>query len=466
MRIDLNQPNGADAQCAFNRSALLCGSCQPGLSLSLGSSNCLQCPGYWPIQLVAITAAAILAGILLVTLLLFLNMTVAIGSLNGLIFYANVVFANRSILIPFKTTNLITVIISVLNFELGFNTCYFPGMDTYLKTWLQLAFPAYVIILVIVIIILSSCSMQFSRMIGKKDPVATLATLILLSYAKVLEICFESLSVGVLTYPDGTKEPLWLPDASIKYLSGKHIPLFVAATLILTVGFIYTALLFSWQWLLYLPSWKIFKWTRVQKLQLNIETHHIPFTPKYRYWTGLLLIVRAILYLLAAANVSNNPQLALSAIIFCVSCLLLLRCFMQGFALYRKSIINIFEIFFFLNLLLFSTFTWYSLSNTNISQESIAYVSILTTIVVVLLIILYHAYTYTTISSIKIVRQFSRITRLCFISGDEGTRRHLSIPPDDDIHRFNELLDIIDRPANTDDYTDFSRKCRSNPPAL
>ena len=29
---------------------------------------------------------------------------------------------------------------------------------------------------------------------------------------------------------------------------------------------------------------------------------------------------------------------------------------------------------------------------------------------------------------------------------------HWSPPPDDDIHRLNELLDIIDRPVNTNDY--------------
>ena len=33
--INLNQPNGPDAQCAFNQSSLLCGSCQPDFSLSL-----------------------------------------------------------------------------------------------------------------------------------------------------------------------------------------------------------------------------------------------------------------------------------------------------------------------------------------------------------------------------------------------------------------------------------------------
>ena len=39
VRFTFNQTNdsGSDAQCAFNRSKLLCGSCKPGLSLSLGT---------------------------------------------------------------------------------------------------------------------------------------------------------------------------------------------------------------------------------------------------------------------------------------------------------------------------------------------------------------------------------------------------------------------------------------------
>ena len=47
---------------------MFCGSCncQPGLSLSLGSSLCLQCPSFWLALLIPITIAAILAGIALV----------------------------------------------------------------------------------------------------------------------------------------------------------------------------------------------------------------------------------------------------------------------------------------------------------------------------------------------------------------------------------------------------------------
>ena len=54
VEINLNIPNGADAQCAHNRSGLLCGACSSGLSLSLGSSRCLQCHAPWPGVLVAI----------------------------------------------------------------------------------------------------------------------------------------------------------------------------------------------------------------------------------------------------------------------------------------------------------------------------------------------------------------------------------------------------------------------------
>ena len=451
--VNLNQSDGADAQCAFNRSSLLCGSCQPGLSLSLGSSRCLPCPSYWPALLIAITIAAILAGIALVALFLILNMTVAGGTLNGLIFYANVVHANESILLPFQMRNFITVFISWLNLDLGIDTCYFPEMDAYIKTWLLLAFPAYIILLVVLVIIISSYSTKFSNLIGKKDPVATLATLILLSYAKLLEICFKSLSVGILEYPDGSSEMLWLPDATVKYLSGKHIPLFIAAVLILLVGLVYTALLFSWQWLLYLPRWRVFKWSRNPKIQTFIETYHKPYTPKHRYWTGLLLIIRVVLYLVAATNVSNDPTIALTAISFTVCCIFALSKLL-GSRLYWKWPVDILETFFYLNILSFVIFIWYSLDKPASNREAAAYTSVIITFIALLLIILYHVYTYTSVlSKIHKTKLGGMIDRL-FIDADPKPKpeRHWSPPPDDDIHQFYEFLDKIDRPVNTQDY--------------
>ena len=451
--VDLNQPNGADAQCAFDRSSLLCGSCLPGLSLSLGSSRCLSCPSYWPALLIAITIAAMLAGIALITLLLVLNMTVAVGTLNGLIFYANIVYANKNILLPFQETNFITTFISWLNLELGIDTCLSPEMDAYMKTWLLLAFPTYVILLVVLVIVVSSYSSRFSNLIGKKDPVATLATLILLSYANLLGFCFKSLSVAILEYPDGSSEMLWLPDATVSYLSGKHIPLLIAAVLILLVGLFYTALLFSWQWLLYLPRWRIFRWSRNPKIQTFIETYHAPYTPKHRYWTGLLLIVRIILYLVATTNVSNNPTVALTAITFTVCCIFALRLFF-GSRLYRKWPVDVLETFFHMNILSFTIFTWYCLDKS-CNQRAAAWISVVITFIALLFIILYHVYTYTSVFS-KVMKMNPKgtINKLFRRNGNRKPQPkcHWSPPPDDDIHRFYELLDIIDHPINTNDY--------------
>lgn len=65
--------------------------------------------------------------------------------------------------------------------------------------------------------------------------------------------------------------------------------------------------------------------------------------------------------------------------------------------MYTKMPINFLETCFILNILLFSVFTWYSLSNANINQKTAAYTSVLTTFILLLLIILYHVYMYITV---------------------------------------------------------------------
>ena len=189
---------------------------------------------------------------------------------------------------------------------------------------------------------------------------------------------------------------LWLPDATVKYLSVKHIPLFVAAVLIILVGLVYTALLFSWQCLLHLPRWRIFKWSRNPKIQTFIEMYHMPYTPKHRYWTGLLLIVRFVLYLVAAINVSNDPTVALTAISYTICFVILLKVSIGSLSKsYRKWPVDVLETY--LNILFLVTFTWYS-HGAQVSNQVVAtYTSVTITIAFLLLIILYHVYTYTSL---------------------------------------------------------------------
>ena len=184
-----------------------------------------------------------------------------------------------------------------------------------------------------------------------------------------------------------------------------------------------------------------------------IETYHTPYTPKYRYWTGLLLVARAVLYLVAAVNISNNPYVALTAITFTMCCIVLLKGFLDS-RVYRKWPLDILETFFYLHIIFIAILTWYSLTNTEINQKTVSYTSVIIAFIVLLLIILYHVFTYTPVfSKIKTTKTGRKINSLFTDNADQKPKLKLqNLPPDDDIHRFNELLDMIDRPVNTNDY--------------
>ena len=388
--INLNLPNGADAQCAYNHSGIICGACQEQLSLSLGSSRCLPCHSHWPAVLVVIVLAAIIAGILLVTALLALNMTVAVGLINGFIFYANIVAANSAIFFPSSEPSFPTVFVAWLNLDIGVDVCFFDGLDAYTKTWLQLAFPVYIISLVIVVIIVSEYSPRFAGLIGKRDPIATLATLILLSYAKLLSVTITALSYAVLDYPDDSQETVWLPDGNVKYFQGKHIALVIVALLIILIGVPYTILLFLWQWLVRAPKWKVFKWTRNTKLNAFISVHHVPYNSKYRYWTGLLLLVRVVLYITASVTVSNKPQVSLLMTIILVGGLLSCKTLARGVVVYKNVLVDVVDTVLYFNLLALSAFSWYDFKADVDKQTAVAYTSTIITFLLLVGVIIYH----------------------------------------------------------------------------
>ena len=168
-----------DAQCQFNRSGILCGHCQQGLSVMFASSRCQHCSS---IHLLLIVPIAI-AGILLVLILFILNLTVTDGTINVLLLYVNLAGINSTAL--FQTFTPVYTFTSLANLDLGIQTCFYDGMDDYAKMWLQLAFPFYLIFIATSLIITSRYSSTIQRLTARRA-LPVLATLFLLSYAKIL----------------------------------------------------------------------------------------------------------------------------------------------------------------------------------------------------------------------------------------------------------------------------------------
>ena len=84
-----------DNQCNYNRSGMLCGSCKKLILLYFSGRQSASNAQLKPWMATVITIGIALAGLLLVVFLMFINFTVSMGTINGLIFFANIVQANK-----------------------------------------------------------------------------------------------------------------------------------------------------------------------------------------------------------------------------------------------------------------------------------------------------------------------------------------------------------------------------------
>ena len=381
--------NDSDKQCNYNRSGLLCGRCSKNYSLALGSSRCLKCSNSY----LAVLAALALAGIAQVFLLLVLRLTVAAGTIHGLIFYANIVAVNSATFFQPPATNVLTVFIAWLNLDLGIEICFYDGMDAYVKTWLQFAFPLYLWALVGMIIFGSFYSGKVARLFGN-NPIAVLATIFLLSYAKLIRTVFAALSFTFLEYPNNSKIAVWLYDGNIRYLSGKHIPLVLTAMACLIFVFLpYTMLLIFGQRLLANSELKIFSWINNPKIKSVLDAYHAPYTNKYRYWTGLMLLVRFCLCLFftffPTVSRFGNPSVNLLAVAFATTLLLVLPTILGG-RIYKTWYLGLLEISFILNLAFLTTATLYIRPRAG-NQNAVTFTSVGIAFTTFIGIVVYHS---------------------------------------------------------------------------
>ena len=185
-----------------------------------------------------------------------------------------------------------------------------------------------------------------TKLLGS-SPVPVLATLFLLSYAKVLRTIIAALSLTVLHYPH-KNEMVWIHDANVSL--GEVHPSCPVSTAVLAFSYSYhTPYCFSLaQWLQTKSHLHILSWVKSPNLKAILDAYHAPYKPKHRYWTGLLLLIRCTLFLVFAFNISGNDSvnlLVISSTTFGI---------IVGFALsgmvYKMWYLNALELSFILNL--------------------------------------------------------------------------------------------------------------------
>ena len=390
--ITLDNP---DIQCALNRSEVLCGACITNHSLMLGSSRCHICPNTYLALLLPFAAA----GIALVVFLSILRLTVATGMINSVILYANIVQVNRHLFFP-NTANVLTVFIAWMNLDLGFETCFYNGMTTYAQTLLQFAFPIYIWILITLIIIISRYSVRVSKLIGH-NPIAVLATLLLMSYTKILKIIIDVYSSAKLEYPDNKTVTVWLKDGNLFYLQSRHLLLTVMTSLVLVFLFLpYTLLLLLGYKLYRFSGRKHMRW--LNRLKPLLDSYYAPYKTHTRCWTGFLLLVRWALYIVFTFGDANKN---LFAIIIAFFVIVLVFTLIPG-RIYTDSRINIIESLVFSNLIILSAIT-YTVPHEQL--KSLAYSLVGMVLVTLIGIIMYHLYIHHVSESLRLKILSSKI---------------------------------------------------------
>ena len=295
--------NDPDRQCALNRSGLLCGECSEGLSLMLGSNECGECTNDYLSLIIPFS----LAGIVLVILLLVLNLTVTVGTINGLLFFANVIKINQPLFYGTDSIPVLSQFISWINLDLGIKTCFFAGMNTCTKTALQFVFPFYLWFLILLIIFLSRRFSKLSQLIGKNS-VPVLCTLLLLSYTKLLRTI---ISIFIVAYPSSTCTGFVWFNSGEPYFTGCHLVLFIIATAALLLFIPYTL------FLLLFPLWEICrsKWNFGTSFYLRLkpffDAYAGPYNDMFRVWPGLLLVARIVLAVLIAVSPTYDEPIGL-----------------------------------------------------------------------------------------------------------------------------------------------------------
>jgi predicted outer membrane repeat protein len=325
--LELTTPN---SQCAMSHAGTLCGKCAPGLSLALGSNKCLPCSND---NYLALLIFFVAAGFLLVFFIQILNMTVSQGTINGLIFYANIMWAYQSVFLSYdEKTDIgrlwfLKTFIAWINLDFGIETCFIQGLTAYTKTWLQFVFPFYVWSIAGGMILLASYSKKMTRLLGN-NTVQVMATLFLLSYAKLLRTTIIVLMPATLYVFADNGEPVanqsqlvWAFDGNLLYGRVPHVFLLIFALLVLTFLWLpFTFILLFIQSLRSNSERRCLGWINRQKPLLEAYTG--PLNDNIQFWVGLLLLARFVLLLTFIVTYSINPSASVLALVMTIILLL------------------------------------------------------------------------------------------------------------------------------------------------
>ena len=330
--------------CNGGRTGTMCTLCPKGKSVVFGSVNCKECSNWY----IATILFYGVCGLLLVVVTFLLQLTVRVGTINGLIFYANLFstgFTLGYLLQVNSNLYLLRIFAAFINLNLGFPLCFYDGMNEEVKLLLQFVFPVYVWIIIGAIIYASRHSIKLSKFTGKHS-VAVLATLLQLSYSKIMTNITESFACTPIVTEDGNFT-VWF-SAGIAYATSLLHVLHMFISIIFLFLFIipYTLMI------TFAPF--LAKYHVVSRYMPFLDVVYAPYKEKWRCWFGVRLCLLVVLLICRASLSGHSFTINLVVQLVLVTAFVFLQLHFKPF---KKLFIHLLDVFFMLNFCACAFFT-------------------------------------------------------------------------------------------------------------
>ena len=340
--ISSSTSSGTLSLCYGSRTGDLCGECITNHSVVFGSTECKICSSdLWPLTSVIHLAA----GPLLVFLLYALKLTLTTGTLNGIIFYAQI---TNVVITGYLNTpcpdcgrelflvKLSTMFISWLNLNLGFPLCFYNGMTELWKASLCLVFPFYLLLIVGILIVLSRFSTKVSNRLSRSS-IQVLVTVVHLSFTKLLQAVIDVFSSSLIFVEGKQTREVWYNSGVVLYANTEHKSLMIVTSVL--VG----AILLPYMVLMLFG--KLF--LKVDRLRQYVrpffEAIHAPYKGRKWYWFALQQLFVLIVYIFE--TISRGKEWSMLVILI----LLIVFLYLQTYAMpFKNKLISILNLSFLL----------------------------------------------------------------------------------------------------------------------
>ena len=412
--VNLSSSQPTDLACSHHRTGYVCGKCQNGNYVYINSPdyNCGPCNDtISKYGVLILIASKYLPLTILMSCILFLDISLVNGPLNSFILFSQILFTlqingNGKVGLPTEVSSIANVLIVIATFlydiwNLNYlesllpNFCVFKTDSALAAMVVSEYVPAfYVLILCVVffnlipwvysccmrcrLLAVRNCILKFERMCirfryhwsVRNSVIHSLTTFLVLSYARITFVTFKLLTPTVLYGPGGQnsiykKTVVWF-DGTKSYFGSEHLPYALGALLVLIIFVIIPPLfLLSYPLLpVLLTRLGLEDYWIVKRLIINPLSKCVPifdafqscYKDRYRFFAGLLFVYRLAALAVFAFTPTTASNLAwIQGFLLSV---LLLHCICQP---YKKQWYNVIDGFIFTILISVTVTTFYRL---------------------------------------------------------------------------------------------------------